>query len=82
VNKYLFVIFFFLFSLAHANQVSIGSSDLPYTASTAYDTITFSTSKITTSGSGIYVTANYVTIDLRDDTLEFGTGYTDNAYGI
>lgn len=79
----IFIFGAFLFaSQINANQVSIGSSDLPYTASTAYDTISFNASKITTSGSGIYVTANYVTIDLRDDTLEFGTGYTDDVYGI
>lgn len=65
-----------------SRQIVIGSSDLPYTASTAYDTITFSTSKITTGGSGIYVTANNVTIDLQDDTLEFGTDYSSDVYGI
>ena len=66
----------------YAGQVSIGSANLPYTASTAYDTITFNTSRISTSGTGIRVTANNVTIDLRDDTLEFGVGYTDDVYGI
>lgn len=65
-----------------ARQVSIGSVDLPYTAAVQWDTITFSASKITTGGSGIWVKAHNVTIDLRDDTLEFGTNYSDNVYGI
>ncbi|MEW6411024.1 MAG: hypothetical protein AB1483_00965 [Candidatus Zixiibacteriota bacterium] len=65
-----------------ARQVVIGSSDLPYTASTPYDTITFNSSRISTTGSGIYVTANNVTIDLQDDTLEFGTGNGDRVYGV
>jgi len=69
-------------SVAYAGQVSIGSADLPYTASTAYDTITLSASKISSSTHGIYVTADYVTIDLRDDTLEFATSGGDSCYGI
>ena len=80
--KRLILILMLLAATAQAGQTVIGSADLPYTAATAYDTITFDASKITTTGSGIYVTANNVTVDLQDDTLEFGTNYGDNAYGI
>ncbi len=65
-----------------ARQIIISSSDLPYTASTPWDTITFASSKIFTSGNGIFVTADNVTINLYTDTLEFGTGGGDNKYGI
>jgi len=79
--KYILLLLLFAVPVS-ATITTIGSSDLPYTASSANDTIRFNASKITTTGNGIYVTANNVTIDLQNDTLEFGTGGANTLYGI
>ena len=76
------IVLFFLYPPAMASQTVIGTSDLPYTAEDANDTITFNANKITSATNGILVSANNVTILLQDDTLEFGTGDGNNNYGI
>lgn len=60
-----------IFSLT-ANAARHTITSLPYTASTDYDTLTLSGTKVSGSGNGISVQAHDVYIDLGTDTLEFG----------
>jgi len=64
----------------------ITSSDLPLTLDWSYenDTVRISGTKISTSGSGIYIRdgAHGVVLDFGTDTLEFGTGNGSWLYGI
>ncbi len=84
MKKLLFILIFILFSanLMAYNHVELESADLPYTASNN-DSITFATSLLTTTGSGINCsTKDTVFINLDTDTLIFGTGASAGAYGI
>ena len=65
-----------------ARQVSLTSSDLPYTASTANDTLTISGTKITSNGSGILIEAANVVLNFGTDTLVFGNDGSNSKYGL
>jgi hypothetical protein len=56
-------------------------TSLPYTA-VANDSIEFSGTKLSTSGSGITIGVSGVIVNLGTDTLQFGTGNTSDVYGI
>lgn len=66
-----------------ARQVSLTSANLPWTASSG-DTVTISGTRISTSGSAIYIPdyVNNTVFNFGTDTLEFGTGGANQQYGI
>jgi len=70
-------------AVVEAGQVTLTSDDLPYTAGSG-DTIRISGTRISTTGSAIYVPdyVNNTVFEFGTDTLEFGSGGGDQQYGI
>ncbi len=89
------ILLVFLFGLVSSVQAGRHVvSSLPYTFTSsdhtgdAVDTIVLGSSKISTSGNGLLLQAEWgdplhdVLVDLGDDTISFGEGGNDGAYGL